>query len=179
MIADLQHHLQTGEGDLGAKMSELRRAIDDLKAQQRRLIELRQIDLVDQDVLESQLAPATNLSDEKESALRVPEEQQRQKDDAAEAGRRIAQFCQPVRETVDDLDFDGQRATLAAFGVHVEATRGEVSITISVDPSVTTIERTLGWICTRRPCRPWAAMHRDRSEHTPHTAPSNWKACNR
>jgi hypothetical protein len=38
-------------------MSELRRAIDDLKAQQRRLIELRQMDLVDQDVLESQFCP--------------------------------------------------------------------------------------------------------------------------
>jgi hypothetical protein len=73
----------------------------------------------------------------------VPEEQQRQKDDAAEAGQRIAQFCQPVHETLDDLDFDGQRATLATFGVHVEATRGVVSITVRVDPNATTIGRTL------------------------------------
>lgn len=93
--------------------------------------------------MRASFAPAKNLSDEKESALRVPEEQQRQKDDAAEAGQRIAQFCQPVHETLDDLDFDGQRATLATFGVHVEATRGEVSITVRVDPNATTIGRTL------------------------------------
>lgn len=49
LIADLQHHLETGDGDLGARMADLEREIADLKGQQRSLIELRQKDMVDQD----------------------------------------------------------------------------------------------------------------------------------
>ena len=143
LIADLEHHLSTGKGDLGAKMGELRREIDGLKSQQRRLIELRQMAVIDLDMLESQLAPVRALCDDKEASLRLLEEQQTQQDDAAEAGRRIAQYCETLAGRLVDLDFDGQRATLAAFGVGVEATREELAITVVVDPNVTTIEHTL------------------------------------
>ena len=143
LIADLEHHLETGEGDLGTKMADLRREIADLKGQQRRLIELRQNDLVDQDVLETQLGPVKALSNEKEASLHLLEAQQRQADDADQASQRIAAYCEKLARGVDDLDFDGQRALLAAFGVKVEATRHEVSITVVVDPNVTTIARTL------------------------------------
>ena len=93
MIADLVNHLHTGAGDLGVKMDDLSRNIADLKGQQRRLIELRQKDMIDLDLLENQLGPVKALCDEKETTLLVLEEQQRQKDDADEAGQRIAQFC--------------------------------------------------------------------------------------
>lgn len=143
LIADLLEHLSTGDGGLGAKMDELRREIRDLKSEQRRLIELRQKDLVDLDILETQIGPVKALCDEKEEALLLLEAQQQQNHDAEEAGRRIAQYCQAVSDKLDDLDLEGKRATLAAFGVKFEATRDRLSITVRIDPNCTTIARTL------------------------------------
>ena len=155
LIADLQEHLVSGDGDLGVKMDHLRREIDDLKSQQRRLIELRQKDLIDLGILETQLGPVKALCDEKAAALRVFEEQQKQNDGADEAGRRVAQYCQAISEKLDDLDFDGKRATLAAFGVRFEATRDSLTITVKLDPNCTTIGHTLalrrGRSCRSRP----------------------------
>lgn len=94
-------------------------------------------------ILETQLGPVKALCDDKESTLRLLEKQQRQRDDVAEAAERISGYCERLAQTVDELDFDGQHALLAAFGVRVEATRDEVSITVVVDPNVTTIEHTL------------------------------------
>ena len=58
---EVQRHVQTGDGDLGERMTKLRREIADLKSQQRRLIELRQKDIIDQDILEGQIAPVRLL----------------------------------------------------------------------------------------------------------------------
>ena len=91
----------------------------------------------------SLLSPVKALCDEEETALSVYEEQQKQQDDAGEAGRRIVLFCETSAGSLDNLDFDGQRATLAAFGVGIEATRDEIAISVAVDPNVTTIGHTL------------------------------------
>ena len=78
----------------------------------------------------------------KERSLRVLEKQQRQKDYAADAERRVVEYCQVLSDKLEDFDFEGKRSTLAAFDVEVEATPGEISITVVVDPNVTTIART-------------------------------------
>ena len=146
LIADLREHLSTGDGDLGVRMDELRREIADLKLQQRRLMELLQKDEkgeIDVDILMTQLGPLKALCDDREASLRVLEEQQKKDEDADEAARRVAQYGQALSEKMHDQDFDGKRATLAAFGVRFEATRDDVSITVVVDPNVTTIARTL------------------------------------
>ena len=70
------------------------------------------------------------------------EEQLRHKDDAAEMERRIFAVCREVSERLDNLDYEGKRATFDAFGTKVEATRDDMSITV-VDPRVTTIAQTL------------------------------------
>lgn len=143
LIAELQDHFATGGGNLGQEMVNLKREILDLKGQQRRLMEQRQMDYIDQGLLESQIGPVKALCDEKEQALRVLEDQQKHRDDATEVESRITEICEEVSKKLDGLDFKGKRATLAAFGVKVEATREEISITIVVDPKFTTIERTL------------------------------------
>ncbi len=143
LVADLQEHLSTGDGGLGVKMHELRREIAELKSQQRRLMELRQKDLIDLDILETQIGPVKTLCDEKEEELLLLAAQKQQNDDAEEAGRRVAEYCQAVSDKLDDLDLEGKRATLAAFGVKFEATRDDLSITIRIDPNCTTIARTL------------------------------------
>ncbi len=73
LIGDWQSYLDTGEGNLGAKMKELRKEINDLTRQQRRLLELYQSAVVDQELLETQLGPLKFRRDEKESGLRVLE----------------------------------------------------------------------------------------------------------
>ena len=51
--------------------------------------------------------------------------------------------CREVSKTLEGLDFEGKRATLAAFGARVQVTREEMSITVVVDPKVTTTAQTL------------------------------------
>ena len=91
-IANLEQGIQTGEGDLGAKMAELRRDIADLRQQLSRLLELRQLDVIDLDVLKTKIAPLKIRIDQKGAELRVLEEQQKRKDDVAEADQRIAEY---------------------------------------------------------------------------------------
>ena len=143
LIADLEDHLSSGSGDLGAKMEGLKRDISDLRSQQRRLLELWQHDMVDLSLLETQLGPLKVLCVEKEAALRVLEEQQRQDDEAADVATRITEYCELLSSELDCLDFDGKRAALAAFGVNVQATRRELTISVRVDPNVSSIARTL------------------------------------
>ena len=143
MAKEFHHHLETGDGHLGEEMVRLRREIADLKGQQRRLLEQRQKDFIDQDILESQIGPLKGLCDDKERTLRTLKEQQRQMDDVANAEQRITDFCRKLSERLPDLDFEGKRSTLAAFGVKALATPVDLSVTISVDPNVTTVEQTL------------------------------------
>ena len=153
LVAELRNHFSTGGGNLGREIASLKREILDLKGQQRRLLDQRQMDYIDQDLLEAQIGPVKALCDEKERALWVLEDQQRQKDDAVEVESRIVEICKQVSEKLDSLDFDGRRATLAAFDVRVQATREELSMTIVVDPKLTTIAQTLG-CCPRRTGKP-------------------------
>ena len=143
LVAELQDHFKTGGGDLGKEIASLKREILDLQGQQSRLLGLFGKDLVNEGLLEAQVDPLKALTDEKERALQALEDQQRHKDDAAEIERRILDVCREVSKKLDGLDFEGKRATFAAFGAKVQATRDEMSMTASVDPKVTTIVRTL------------------------------------
>ena len=143
LVVELRRHFKTGDGDTGQEMAKLRREIRDLKGQQLRFLEQRQKDFIDQDLLGLQIGPVKALCDERERALRVLEEQQRLKDDAADMERRIVEQCRRLSRKLETPDFEGKRSIYAAFGLKVEATREDVSITVVVDPKFTTIERTL------------------------------------
>ena len=142
LVAELQEHFATGGGDLGKEIASLRREILDLRGHQTRLLDLFQKAFIDEDLLEGQIGPLKALSDEKERALQALEDQQRHKDDAGKVERRIIEACREVSKRLDGLDSEGKRATLAAFSVRVQATREEMSMTVVVDPSVTTIVQT-------------------------------------
>ena len=142
LVAELQDHFATGGGDLGKEIATLKREILDLRGQQTRLLDLFQKAFIDEDLLEGQIGPLKAFSDEKERALQALEDQQRHKDDAAEIERRVIEACREVSNRLDGLDFEGKRATLAAFGARVQATREEMSMTIVVDPDVITTEQT-------------------------------------
>ena len=74
---EVQRHVQTGDGNLGERMTRLHSEIVDLKNQQRRLIEQRQKDIIDQESLESQIAPVKLLCEDKVGQLSALEDQQK------------------------------------------------------------------------------------------------------
>ena len=139
LVAELKSHFETGGGDIGQAMSKLKQEVRELKGQQRRLIELRQKDMVDQEILEGQLAPLKLLSDEKESDLRVLEAQLRQQGDIGEMERQIVEMCNNVSDKLDSMDFEGKRAALGAFGVKVVAARDSLAINLVVSPEFAAI----------------------------------------
>ena len=136
---EVQRHAQTGDGDLGERMAKLRREITDLRSQQRRLIELYQKASIDQDLLERQIAPVKLLCEDKVGQLSALEDQQKSKDALVHAEERIAEYCSRLAEGLDNLGQEGKRATFAAFGVKVEATREDLSVALDIDPGVTII----------------------------------------
>ena len=136
---EVQRHAQTGDGNLGERMTRLHSEIVDLKNQQRRLIEQRQKDVIDQGILESQIAPVKLLCEDKVGQLSALEDQQKSKDAVVHAEERIAEYCRRQAEGLDNLDQEGKRATFAAFGVKVEATREDLSVVLEIDPGVTII----------------------------------------
>ena len=153
---EVLRHVQTGDGDLGERMTKLRREIADLKRQQGNLIDLRQNDMIDLVMLENRIGPLNLRRDEKERELGVLEDQQNKKDDALHAKERIAEYCRRLEEGLDDLEVEGKRATLAAFGVKVEATREDLKVTMEINPGATTIQLSSPPQPPSTP-RPWLA----------------------
>ena len=134
LASEIRRHVETGTGNLEEERAKLRREIQDLKAEQSRLLEQRQKDFIDQEILESRIMPVKILCDEKERSLIALEEQRRRKDDAAAAEARIVEFCEQVAEGLEDASPDGKRATFAAFQTKVQATRDHLQVTVTVDP---------------------------------------------
>ena len=102
-------------------------------------MEQRQKDFIDQEILESRIAPVKLLCDRKERSILILDEQRRRKDDAVAAEARIAEFCEWMTEGLEDADADRKRATFAAFQIKVEATKEDLQVTVTVDPSATII----------------------------------------
>ncbi len=156
---ELEGHLLEGVGDTSGEIAFLKREIRDLREQQGRLMDQMGNELIDQEILESRIAPLKALYDEKRQLLRVLEEQQRLRDDAAVVRERVTEYCRQLEKQLEQLDFDGRRALLGVFGVRVEASRDDVSMTVVLDPKYakfTTIAQTLASPRERsRRCR-WA-----------------------
>ena len=142
LVAELNDFLSQGAGDTSREIGRLKREISKLESQQIRLIQQRGRDQIDQGILERQIAPVKALYDETWRSLHSLQEQQRISDDAVDVERRIVGLCQHLATKLHSLDFNGQRALLGTFGVHVETTRDEVSLTVVLDPKFTTIEQT-------------------------------------
>ena len=136
---EIEQHVQTGDGNLEEEAGKLRRETAAIANEQRRLIRLYGKEEVDQDILESESAKLKLARQEKEQALRALEEQQRSAEAAIHAKEQIGDFCKRISERLGDLDFDGKRGVLAAMGVRGEVTEESISVTMVVDPGVTTV----------------------------------------
>ena len=134
LAVELEGHLLKGVGDTSGEIASLKREIRDLAQQQGRLMDQLGNELIDQEILESRIAPIKALYDEKRRLLRVLEEQERLRDDAALVRERVTEYCRQLEEKLEHLDFEGRRALLGVFGVRVEASRDDVSMTVVLDP---------------------------------------------
>ena len=136
LAVELEGHLQDEVGDTSGEIASLKREIRDLAEQQGRLVNQLGNELIDREILESRIALLKALYDEKRQLLRVLEEQQRLRDDSAVVRERITEYCRQLEEKLEHLDFDGRRALLGVFGVRVEASRDDVSMTVVLDPKI-------------------------------------------
>ena len=146
LALELEGHLLDGVGDTSGEIASLKREIRNLAEQQGRLMDQLGNDLIDQEILSSRIAPLKALYDEKRQLVRILEEQQRLRDDAAVIRERVKEYCSQLVERLDNLDFGGRRALLGVFGVRVEASRDDVVMTVVLDPryaNFTTIAQTL------------------------------------
>ena len=139
---EVLRHFETGDGNLEETSRRLRKEITNIEKQERQYIRLFGNENVNQEILERESASLKWLREEKERELSVLEEQRKQRDAGNHAEEQIEAFCRRMSENLDNMDFDGKRATLAAFGVKVQATPENISITVVVDPNVTTMETT-------------------------------------
>lgn len=108
-------------------------------------MEQRGNDLIDQDIPERQIGPIYSLCNEKRELPSAREEQQRMGDDAPEIRKRIAANRRQLEPRLANSGYAGKRALSGAFGVRVEASRGDVSMTVVLDPryaEFTTTART-------------------------------------
>lgn len=136
---EIEQHVKTGGGNLEEEAARLRRETAAIANEERRLLRLYGKETVDQDILEGESAKLRLARREKEQALRALEEQQRNAEAAYHAKEQIGEYCQRISERLGELDFDGKRGVLAAMGVTGEVTKESLSITVVVDPGVTTV----------------------------------------
>ena len=143
LIAELEDHFRSGGGDTGEAMAALRSDEARLLGEQQRLLQAYRSGAFDESLIESDAAAVKNLLEEKRRALSLLEEQQRREDDTLEVERRVVERCREFSDSLDDLDGQGKRAVLSAFGVQVRASKDDLLITLRVSPECTTIGRTL------------------------------------
>ena len=143
VLAELEEFLETGEGDIGGKISELNRKIRECRKTEARFLALFGDGEIDQDLLKKQVEPVKAYRDECESSL-AQLENQRKLDMSSDRLRSfVEERYRELSEGLDDMDYQGKRALLGALGVQVVAVRGEVSITMTVSGKGTTSRHTL------------------------------------
>ena len=140
---EIEQQAEPGDGNSDGNSKEaektLVREISGLKGEESRLVGLYQKDFIDEDILEHRIAPLKLMRTEKEQALEALKEQQRNAEAASVVKEQIEEYCRRMTERLGDLDFEGKRAVMAALGVRGEVTEESISITMVVDPSVTTV----------------------------------------
>ena len=137
------------DGSQQAEMKRLEREVNDLRQQQIRLMAERGKAHIDPELLEYQIAPVKLLYDQKKEQLAILEEQKVKKEQAADAGEVIRQYCAEMKEALETLDTEDKRKLLSAFQVEVEATLNDMLVSITVDPGVTiSPSKPLAWEST-------------------------------
>ena len=136
IINEIRKNLETDQGNLAPQIKKLQQDIEKLEGEQYRLLQQRQRDLVDQELLERLLAPIKPVYDEKRQILARLLDQQKLQQGSERMEQVIRECCGKIAEKLDGADFDAKRAVFAAFDVNIEATTKELLVQMTVDPDL-------------------------------------------
>ena len=142
LLSEMEQYLETGEGDIAGKVSELKKEIRDLRKEEQRWMSLFGKEEIDQDMLRQQVGPVKALREELERTLERLQKQRAVEGDAEHVKALVEAEIAELSEGLKDLDFDGKRAVMGALDVQVTAVLGDVSMTVVVGINPTTTERT-------------------------------------
>ena len=141
-IADLELNFRTGGGDIGQEIERLRKEVQRVEQERKRMLRLYRRGKVDPDLLEADIEELSGSLSGLRERLSVLEEQQVQEESVASAGEHIREYCRQVSAGLEELDADGKRALMSRMGVKVLAVKGDVMITAELDPSFVANEGT-------------------------------------
>ena len=130
----LRPHLETGGLNLRREISRLRREIRECKKEERRLLGLYAGGNFDEENLNGLVAPVRVLLGEHERDLLLLQ-QASFNQDPAEKSSQLAAHSKRIADDLRHQDYDAQRATMEAFEVKILIGKGEVDITLFVDPA--------------------------------------------
>ena len=131
----LRPHLEPGGLNLRREMSRLRREIRECKKEERRWLEFYGSGNFEEEKLNGLVAPVRVLMGEQERDLLLLQEQDSFDQDPAEKSRQLAAHSKRIADDLSHREYDAQRATLEAFEVKILIGKGEVDITLFVDPA--------------------------------------------
>ena len=134
-IADLELNFRTGGGDIGEETERLRKEVERVEQEEKRMLRLYRRGKVDVDLFEADIEELSESLSGLRERLSALEEQQVQEESVASAGERIREYCRQVSAGLEELDADGKRALMSRMGVKVLAVKGDVMITAELDPS--------------------------------------------
>ncbi len=155
VIEDLRRYWQSGNGDLGRQIANLKREIAGCVKERRVALSQLMKELISEAEYEEAVGPVTNRESAMERDLETLERQQQLHDDAVRVEERVGDCFAAYVEKIDGLDGDGISAMLRQFQIKIVATVEEVVVTGEIAPGLFTTGHTLalrrGRSCRSRP----------------------------
>ncbi len=143
LMADLEEHFDTGGGDVGPEIRDLKKAVGECEKQESRLREVFSRDHeYELDQLMRDLAPIRVMRSEHQRELERLERQREVAGSADECKALVQAKLEELSVGLEELDFDGKRQVMGALDMKVKAVLGDVSMSIVVGFNPTTIGRT-------------------------------------
>lgn len=143
IIAGLKLGVQTGGGDLGKEIKRIQAELARVDSEEKRLLLLYTRDTkVSVELLDAQAAQLSASREDLQNRLASLEEQRASAETVDEASEQIREYCQRMRNELDDLDVDGRRALMSRLGIKVVAVPRDLLVTAELDSGFVVNEDT-------------------------------------
>ena len=142
IMENIREYLETDGGDLRQEINRLGRRIGKAKEQERKLVGLYANDLIEDEMLNDQIAPIKVAREQLEHELQELQQQQALNDDVQIMEQRVTEYYRLLNEGLVSQAFEGKRAALTAFDVKTVVSKENVTVNVTIDPGFPTTERT-------------------------------------
>ena len=146
IIEDLKKTWKTSKGNLASRIARLERDIQKCRNERMNIVRQQARGKIDEQMMDDLIGPIAVYSAKLERDLAKLEQQKNLQDAADDAERRIRACFLQYAKQLDNLDFAGKRTLLSRLKVRLIGNKEKVLVTLEIDPSLFTIERTLA--CT-------------------------------